>query len=420
MGDIIAGRAAATLSVSDIAFESFESEIGVVIDVILDDTNEFLKKYSEPVRLKYIGGILYRNIDSFSELENPNIALPWDRTIKDLATRNEKVKIIKNAEGIFLYQRIQATNETPLISAVTNEISQKLITKNNSSKNQSFDVDEFNKKSQTGITETNDSAKYKKYDGYGNYFKFVSNIHKLKLYEGDLLIESRFGQSIRFSAYNNNQSPKSFSPTLIIRNDESPLNKSKSVNSLVEENLNTDGSIIAMTSNGYEIPFIPGTTGDTGKSDFETKPESFLNYPSKLSGNQIFLNSGRLIFSARNGEMIFYSKKNYGFISDGGLSIDNKGGVDINVKDGVNILTNDTDVVMYTGNGKIFLGSKDLEPMVKGKQLVQLLGELLDAIGDLQFKTPSGPSAIGSENRKVFESIKGKLNNVLSNLNQTA
>ena len=45
-------------------------------------------------------------------------------------------------------------------------------------------------------------------------------IHKLKLYEGDTILESRFGdQSIRFSGYNNDDN--TFSPTIIIRNRES-------------------------------------------------------------------------------------------------------------------------------------------------------------------------------------------------------
>jgi len=210
------------------------------------------------------------------------------------------------------------------------------------------------------------------------------------------------------------------SPTLIIRNGESPVNLLKPTINTVEEDLNRDGSIIALTSNEYQMDFQPGFIDANSKSNFETKPESFVDYPQQLKGNQMLLNSGRIILSAKSGEMIFYSKKNYGFISDGGLSIDNKLGIDVNVKDNINILTNDKDVSIVTGNGKIFLGSKELEPMVKGQKLVEILGELLDAIGELQFKTPAGPSAIGSENRKIFENIKSKLNNILSGFNQTA
>jgi hypothetical protein len=75
---------------------------------------------------------------------------------------------------------------------------------------------------------------------------------------------------------------------------------------------------------------------------------------------------------------------------------------------------------MVTGNGSIILGSKDLEPIVKGQQLVDILSEFLDAISQMSFLTPSGPSAVGPVNASQFGSIKSKLNNILSKLNQTS
>jgi hypothetical protein len=400
--------------------EISQSDIGVVFDVITDENHEYLKKYDAGYRLTFIGAIIYRTLDAFGvSKDDMPIALPVDTTKKDLPTINERVHIINTGLGIF-YKRMQPTNETPNSSAAINEISLKIHPKQNSTQS-TANLQSYKQTSATGITNNDNTGEFKKYDKFGNYFKFTSNIHKLKLYEGDSIIESRFGQSIRFSAYNNKAgSTPSFSPTIIIRNGESPLNQAKNVNITIEEDVNMDGSTIALSSKDYELPFIPGTLDKNGKSDFETKPESFVDYPAKLNGDQILLSSGRLMFSARNGEMIFYSKKNYGFISDGNLSIDNKLGIDISVKDNINIVTNDKDVVMVTGNGKIFLGSKDLEPLVKGKQLVALLGELIDTIGDMQFKTPAGPSAIGSENRKAFGAIKDKLNNILSNQNQTS
>lgn len=400
--------------------ETSQSDIGIVFDVITDENNEYLKKYDEGYRLTFIGAIIYRTLDAFGvSKDDIPIALPVDATKKDLPTINERVHIIKTGLGIF-YKRMQPTNETPNSSAAINEISLKIHPKQNSTQS-APNLQSYKETATTGITNNDNTGEFKKYDKFGKYFKFTPNIHKLKLYEGDSIIESRFGQSIRFSAYNNKAgSTPSFSPTIIIRNGESPFNQAKNVNITIEEDVNMDGSTIALSSKDYELPFIPGTLDKNGKSDFETKPESFVDYPVKLNGDQILLSSGRLMFSARNGEMIFYSKKNYGFISDGNLSIDNKLGIDISVKDNINIVTNDKDVVMVTGNGKIFLGNKDLEPVVKGKQLVSLLGELIDLIGDMQFKTPAGPSAIGSENRKAFGAIKDKLNNILSNQNQTS
>ena len=58
--------------------------------------------------------------------------------------------------------------------------------------------------------------------------------------------------------------------------------------------------------------------------------------------------------------------------------------------------------------------------MVKGQQLVDLLAELIDAIVAQNYLTPSGPTKIGPENVPAFRSIKSKLNNILSKLNQTS
>jgi hypothetical protein len=175
-----------------------------------------------------------------------------------------------------------------------------------------------------------------------------------------------------------------------------------------------------MTSEQFELPFTPGTLSDKGSTDFETKPASFQNYPTKLIGDQILLNSGRIILSAKNAEMMFFSKKNYGFVSDGALSIDNKLGMDVTVGDNINFVTNDRDVVFYTGKGSVFLGNTELEPIVKGQQLVDILSELIDAITQQIYLTPSGPTAEGPTNLSQFGNIKSRLNNILSKLNQTS
>ena len=123
------------------------------------------------------------------------------------------------------------------------------------------------------------------------------------------MIQSRFGQSIRFSGYNN--ADESESPTIIIRNKESDITQNDVEQpDPVEEDVNRDGSTIAMTSQDYLLEFQPGVVDDGGSSNFETKPEMFEEYPSELKGDQILINSGRVIISAKESEMIFYSKGN--------------------------------------------------------------------------------------------------------------
>jgi hypothetical protein len=407
---LFSGRVGNSNSLSGRGGADQAKKTAYVYDIILDDTHPFIKDTA--VGTTFIGSIRFRTMDDLtSSDESLPVAHPIDKGFKNLPVKNELVEIYEFSPGFYGYRRI-GLDVNPSFTNTDSNIDNS-IKPVQQSENTSKD---YQSTASTGIAKSsNDTAQN---IGYGKYYKPQVGIHKLKLYEGDNTIESRFGQSIRFSGFNNDKNQ--FSPTLIIRNSESSLNKKLPANKTVEEDINRDGSIIAMVSDQYQLGFQPGTVDDGGKSDFETKPQSFGDYPSKLIGDQILISSGRVIISAKNAEMLFYSKKNYGFISDGGLSIDNKLGIDISVGDNINVVTNDRDIVMFTGNGSIFLGSKELEPIVKGQQLVDILSELIDAITLQQYLTPSGPTKVGPENLSDFGAIKSKLNNILSKLNQTA
>lgn len=389
-------------------------KVGWVHDIILNEDNSYAK--SKGFGSSVIGSIRFRTSDNLSpsDVELP-IAHPFDKNFKNLPIINEQVEIYEFSPGSYAYRRI-GNEPNPMQSAPQAAIAAFFAP----DKNKDQDGKKYQDVIDTGIAKSNEPSggKYKK---SGDYYVTQRGIHKLKLYEGDSLFESRFGQSIRFSAYNNGfDKDRKFAPTIIIRNDESSFNKKKPYLESVIEDVNRDGSSIVLSSGDYELPFIPGTVDDNNKGNFQAKPDSFSDYPTKLVGDQILINSGRIIFSAKNAEMIFYSKKNYGFISDGGLSIDNKLGIDVSVGDNIDVITNDKNISFRTGKGNIFLGDVDLEPIVKGQQLVELLGRLLDAIVAQQYLTPSGPTKIGPENVPTFSSIKQDLNNILSKLNQTS
>jgi hypothetical protein len=380
--------------------DKFKTDIGIVYDVILDETGENKD-------IKTIGAVKFRfNNDTNTPSNSLQYALPYDKNCITLPVKNEQVHIIKNGLGYY-YQRIQP-DETPNNSALINQIYFKFENTKNSNVSNTNNIEKY-KKFEIHKTPKSNTTISNQYNKFGNYFTLTNGIHKIKLYEGDTAIQSRFGQSLRFSAYNNNKNI--FSPTIILRNSESPTNQTKQINVTVEEDINKDGSILVMSSNQYQLPFA---------STNATKPDSFTDYPDKLIGDQILLNSGRLIFSAKSGELIFHSKKNYGFISDGGMSIDNKGGIDISVNDNINIDTNGRDVLFKTGNGAIFLGDNNLEPMVKGNELKKIFEELIIAILSQTFKTPSGPTAVGPENYNDFIAISDKLANMMSKTNQTS
>ena len=402
MGDIMSPQIASSnnLNSNYENADKFKTDIGIVYDVILDETGATKD-------IQTIGSVKFRfNNDTITPSNSLQYALPYDKNCITLPVKNEQVHIIKNGLGYY-YQRIQP-DDTPNNSAFINQISFKFENTKNSNPLDNNSIEKY-RKIEVHKTPVSNKSVSNDFNKFGNYFTLTNGIHKIKLYEGDTTIQSRFGQSLRFSAYNNNKNI--FSPTIILRNGESSLNQSKNINSTVEEDINKDGSVLVMSSNQYQLPFSSTNT---------TKPDSFTDYPDKLIGDQILLNSGRLIFSAKSGELIFHSKKNYGFISDGGMSIDNKGGIDISVNDNINIHTNNRDVLFKTGKGAIFLGDTDLEPLVKGNELKKIFEELIIAILSQTYKTPSGPTAVGPENYNDFIAISDKLANMMSKTNQTS
>ena len=399
-----------------------DATLGVVYSVILDSTHPKYKEAGD------IGGITFRMISptdktaTLLDTELP-VAYPFEKNFIDLPLINEKVSIYNDGSNI-TYKRIDNdVSGNKNLSSAYNTISQKFAKKQQSANTQQIPeqskAEHYGKVQANNIPRsTSEGESSKNTDGYGSYF-FPSNIHKLTLNEGDTLIESRFGQSIRFSAYNNPQ--RVFSPNIIIRNSESPLTQiTPAASGSINEDINRDGSSIVLSSGDYILPFIPGTINEKGATDFQTQPKSFKPYPEKLKGDQALINSGRIILSAKNAEMMFYAKGNVGFISDGQFSIDTRLGMNVSVNDNISFVTNNRDFQIFAGNCSVFLGSKDLEPMVKGQKLVEILSELIQAIGDMQFLTPSGPSAIGPKNKPEFGKIHSKLNDILSKLNQTA
>jgi len=248
----------------------------------------------------------------------------------------------------------------------------------------------------------------------GEYFE-PTQINPLVYYEGDKVIQSRFGQSIRFSGYNNEENV--FAPTILIRNRQND----KSIEDLkefeiTEEDVVEDGSTIAITSGDYELAFTPGTAD----VPFETEP-IYHTPPEELKAtDQILINSGRIILSSKDSEMIFFSKGDYSFISDGKLTIDNGlDGAEIDLNGEYRTTTNDNNMYFLGGSGEIYLNTEsNAEPLSRGQTLIDILAEILTELAKETHPTPCGPSA-PPVNAPAYNAIKAKLDTILSTLNFT-
>jgi len=191
----------------------------------------------------------------------------------------------------------------------------------------------------------------------------VINVHPLLPYEGDIIYEGRFGNSIRLgSTVNNSNIPNPWSsvgengsPIFIIRNGQGLLNTDSWVPTI--EDINNDKSSIYLTST-QQIPLSPASNREDSYKK-STLPTAVKTY----SGEQIILNSGRLVFNAKNDSIILGADKSIHLTSNTSVNIDAA-----------------TQAALVAP--KVYLGSTtgeegiQLQSLVKGENLNTLLGEV--------------------------------------------
>jgi hypothetical protein len=191
----------------------------------------------------------------------------------------------------------------------------------------------------------------------GNTFQDKDDVHNLQPYEGDIIYEGRWGQSIRFGSTVKNKNPWSDSgndgdPILILRNGATSVNTEPWVP--VNENINQDlGSIYFGTTQ-----VIPITVGSSNYDSYTSNPPTI---PNQYSGSQVIINSGRVLINSQTDHVMLSS----------GLSIN------LNAAQSVNI---DTDNIVVQSN-KMYLGSKEAnEPLLLGNATVDVLNSLIDVL----------------------------------------
>lgn len=194
----------------------------------------------------------------------------------------------------------------------------------------------------------------------GNTFKERSNIHPLLPFEGDVIQEGRWGNSIRLGSTvkkrpNNWSAGDSINgdPIIILRNGQS-INASIEGWIPITEDINTDLSSIYATST-QQIPLDASSTSYASYKD--NKPIT----PNQYSGNQLILSSGRLVFNSTKDHILLSSKQT----------------VNLNAAVSVNIDAPSTIIQSNT----VYLGSKDAtQPVLLGNTTVKLLNQLITSL----------------------------------------
>lgn len=242
----------------------------------------------------------------------------------------------------------------------------------------------------------------------GKTFKERSNIHPILPFEGDMIYEGRWGNSIRISS-TVKDSPNTWStvgengdPILIIRNGQGIQTAEGWVPTI--EDINNDDSSIYATSTQK----IPLKASSTNYDSYKTAPSS----PDQYAGKQIIINSGRLIFNSTTDHILLSSAQTIGFNAVKGFNFDTKANFVINAP-------------------SIKLGSKNAtEPLLLGNQTVNLLNQLIvnlqafmticSTLVSTPPGTPLGPlNIVAGQMSTILNGLQQNLNSLKSKNNFT-
>ena len=194
----------------------------------------------------------------------------------------------------------------------------------------------------------------------GTFFKERGNVQPLQPYEGDVIYEGRWGNSIRFGSTSIgtdspwSEFPENGDPITILRNGF--YDNGKEQWDPIVEDINQDKSSIYLTST-QKIP-IEVTNQNYSAYAPSTEPDN----PKDYTQDQVIITSNRILINSKNDHTLLSGGKSIGLNSKGSIN-----------------LYADTNVIIKAKN-KILLGDPDetkTQSLLLGDKTVDLLSNLL-------------------------------------------
>jgi hypothetical protein len=246
----------------------------------------------------------------------------------------------------------------------------------------------------------------------GEYFQEKLNIHPLLPFEGDIIYEGRWGNSIRFGSTVKEKentwssSGENGDPITIFRNGQDP-NSSDEGWVPVKEDINKDLSSIYLTS----TQTLPLTPSISNYDSYNSPPEKVNNF----SGKQIMLNSGRLVLNANSNHLLLSAEKSINLNTLGSVNIDSKNDTIIKVGKDSKILLGDKEA-----KESVILGDKFLTDLqVFLQEMVKLSTALVASGIPVPFTPNAGAASTAPTMATAAQNIINKIENYKSKVSKT-
>jgi hypothetical protein len=322
-----------------------------VLDIILDDTHPDFELYGG---WNGVGTIFYDTIGVPTGIDNINTAYPLFPNQKSYPLINELVPIVFLTS---VSSQLDTTRTTayylPPINLWNSQHHNAL--PDPTSEIAQASLDDYEQAEQGNPRNVRRVEDESTEIDLGEDFNEKIEIHPLQVYIGDNIFEGRWGNSIRLGSTvqekNNDWSEEGENgdPITIIRNGQRDGITEDSWIPLPED-INNDKSSIYLT-NGQKVPL------EISSEDYDSYEENaYPTIPKDFIGDQIILNSGRLVFNAKNDHIIISGRDSINLKSPAAINIDTS--------------------KVVINSGAIFLGDKDAEePVLLGDQTVAVLAD---------------------------------------------
>jgi hypothetical protein len=395
-----------------------------VTDIVLNENHPYFKNVGE---YNGIGAIFYELVNQSgtnTDLnESKNFAIPYDPQLRTYPLINEYVLLIKipnnqtgglsSSTSYFYLNPINIWNH-PHHDAYPNPLT---LPENSLDNTSDYTSLEAVSGSVRRVGDDNEYFPDSELNSKKNesQFTFVekANIHPLMPFMGDVLLEGRHGQSIRFGStarppqnsdplyINNNWSStgNNGDPITILRNGQ-PISSSDEGWIPITENLNKDLSSIYLTS--YQ------------KLPFSIANENFISYttppttPAQYANPQVIFNSDRVVINAKSDSVLISGQNSVGLSSNNSINLEAK--------------------QIYLDGTDIRIGSKDAsQSALKGDDAVEYLKILINELKNITeaLKTvqnwPSGAPVpnptlltVANSAQKIFENVYANIDSIKS------
>ena len=393
-------------NLSNILQKSKIVEIGRVKDIILNTQYPQIEKYGGSTAI----GNIFFEFNNFISPEN-NLAKPLFPQLSSYPLVNEMVLIFKlpnttigkvtSNESFYYINSINLWNH-PHHNAYTNPINFNNLTPSEQKTYEDAQAGSV-RLSTNSLPEIQLNSPF---NPSQNTFIEKNNIHPLLPYAGDIIHEGRWGNSIRFGStakpFNSSSlnpwsnSGENGEPITLIRNGQSSLSSNEGWTS-INEDINEDNSSIYLTATQQ----IPINVASQRYFSYTPREKETPTSPSTYTGDQVIINSGRLLFNSKSDHILLSSQRTISFEALKGFNFDTPANFVIDV------------------GTHIKLGSKDAtEPLVKGetlrKDLLDLTKSLLNLVKILKVQqlwpagnpTPDPISIIANDVEIMLNRIK--------------